>query len=303
MSCSKLLGGLHYMFSRFAKWADAIEDDCLRILVYMFTLFISVGVFFGLFESEFKFWIWLLIWPGIFSIIGIGVVLAVCIIIKLASLFSSDDNAIQESEQQTSPEDDTSTENLPQEKRRCKECGSTEMVAIKRDEFIINSFEFECPDCGHKVNLNESGAVGVYTVLSLILFVFWLVFFLDAHLYTLHYYFSYIVTFMLIWYLPVSMAIKRWRYPITDTGTTAIKSSLSKNNNDIANKAIVMSNAWLSTASFLHTVLTLIGFIALFLGGAMILGIIHDYGIESIWNGQLVAILWEGIQLLIDMII
>lgn len=291
------------MFSRYVKWADAIESDCLRILIYVLTLFTPVGLLVGLFESQFQFWIWLLIWSGIFSVLGIGIGLIICIIIKITPTSRKGD-AEQESNtnQEDNPDKNNSTRSLPTEKRYCRKCGNINMTAVERDKFIIDSFDFECPNCGHKINLNKPGAIGVYTGLSLILFVLWLAFFLNSRFYTLHDYFSYFISLILIWYLPISMAIKLWLYPVTDIGTEITENNDKEKTSDPLRKATVMSNIWLSTASFLRSLLTFIGFITLFLGGAMLLGIIHDYSIESLWNGQFWEVLWEGIQLFVNMI-
>ena len=286
------------MFSRLVERIDAIESSCLRILVFVLIVFIPIGLFFGLLESEFRYWEWLLIWPGIFTIVGAGVALVLCVFLKLMLLFSGDDF-----EEEPKPNKlDNSALNLPTELRRCRKCGCEKMSVIERDESLFDAYDFKCPECGHHANINESGTIGVFTGGSLILFAIWFFIFSDDTLDTAHDYFTYISTLIIIWYLPVSMTVKRWRHPITVAGklNADLANVQADESSDPVYRATRIGNIWLSTVGFLSSLLAFIVFIAIFLGGAVVLGIINDEGIESLWNGRFWAIIWEGIQLLIN---
>ena len=275
------------MFTYFAARFDAIQSVCLRILIVTLIIFIPIGLFFGLLESEFIFLEALLYMPAIFTIVGVGVALFLCIIIKLVEHFSDK----EELQEQPIDKPDISRANLPTEQRLCRKCKCEKMAVIERDVYIIDAYDFKCPECDHTVSINELSAIGLYTGGSLVLFIVWLAFLLNDSLSTFHDYFSYIAVLIVIFYLPISMAVKRWRYPITIEGKEQAEKLLDESSDPIY-KATRMGNIWLSTVGFFVPLLIFIGFIIVFLLGAALLGIIHDEGISSLWTGRF----WEVIQ-------
>lgn len=275
------------MLTRLAERFDAIQSVCLRLLIATLIIFIPIGLFLGLLDSEFISWEPLVFMPAIFATVGAGIALILCIIIKLADHFSD----AEESQEQPADKLDISTVNLPTEQRRCRKCKSERMSVVERDVSIIDAYDFKCPECDHTVSINELSAIGLYTGGSLVLFVVWLAFLFNDSLTTFHDYFSYTAILLIIFYLPISMAIKRWRYPITVEGKEEANELLDESTDPIY-KATRVGNIWLSTVGFFVPLLIFIGFIVLFLLGAALLGIIHDEGISSLWTGRF----WEVIQ-------
>ena len=270
------------MFKAIAGKIDAIQNPCLRTIATIVVIFAPIGFLVGSLES-FVIWQFMFGYAAMFAFTGLCIGLLFCGLNKLGAVAeTNNDGATSEQDAASAPAKiETDQQDLPAEKRRCPKCGNTEMAATTRNEFITDSYTFVCPNCQHKVGIEQPGVVGLYSGASLIFFLIWLFLFLEDDLRSIHDYYAYVVWLLLIWGLPASMAWRSIRHPVTFIAHPMEKSQVLRDRAaDTSNpllRASRTSNIFLSNTSFLGGLLLLLGAIAAFLGVAMVIGLINHY--------------------------
>lgn len=158
------------------------------------------------------------------------------------------------------------------EVRKCSDCGEATLLPISRDMEIYNSItRYKCETCDTDVEIKPLASIGILITVGLLVLAFWgyILFGKSAYIgnISLSIYGLAVVAFIFVTGVPL---LAHFMNPIVKYSESDAPLT-SNNTKHIAKKQII----WLEKFGLLGGLLAPLFFIAIFLGGALLIGYIN----------------------------